>query len=130
MRDAARSSVDAAGVEALPEQWREVAGRSEPVAGRAVGVGVFHEAGVVEVETEVVEVHVRLLPLDHAVGVIAQHDDDKVEAQAHRRLDLLYVHHKAGIAGDGFKSLNEGDRVTFEIEQGQKGPAAVNVTVV
>ncbi|MCK4727844.1 MAG: cold-shock protein, partial [Desulfobacterales bacterium] len=28
------------------------------------------------------------------------------------------------------KSLNEGDRVTFDVEQGQKGPAAANVTVV
>ncbi|MBW1725696.1 MAG: cold-shock protein, partial [Deltaproteobacteria bacterium] len=28
----------------------------------------------------------------------------------------------------GFKTLYEGDRVTFDIEQGQKGPAAVNVT--
>ena len=33
----------------------------------------------------------------------------------------------SGINIGGFKSLNEGDRVTFEIEQGQKGPAAVNV---
>ena len=30
----------------------------------------------------------------------------------------------------GFKTLNEGDRVSFDIEQGPKGPAAVNVTVV
>lgn len=35
--------------------------------------------------------------------------------------------HFSGITGDGFKTLNEGDRVTFEIENGQKGPAAVNV---
>ncbi|MCP3922612.1 MAG: cold-shock protein [Desulfobacterales bacterium] len=35
--------------------------------------------------------------------------------------------HFSGISGDGFKTLNEGDRVTFEIENGQKGPAAVNV---
>jgi CspA family cold shock protein len=41
----------------------------------------------------------------------------------------VFVHH-SGINGNGFKTLNEGDRVTFEIEQGEKGPAAVNVTVV
>ncbi len=39
----------------------------------------------------------------------------------------VFVHH-SGITGNGFKSLREGDRVTFDIEQGQKGPSAVNVT--
>jgi CspA family cold shock protein len=40
----------------------------------------------------------------------------------------VFVHH-SGIQGDGFKSLNEGDKVSFEVEDGQKGPAAVNVVV-
>jgi len=37
--------------------------------------------------------------------------------------------HFSEIKSDGFKSLSEGDRVTFDIEQGQKGPAATNVIV-
>ena len=41
----------------------------------------------------------------------------------------VFVHHSA-INASGFKTLKEGDRVTFDIERGKKGPAAVNVTVV
>jgi CspA family cold shock protein len=38
----------------------------------------------------------------------------------------LFVHHSA-IQGEGFKSLAEGDRVSFDVTQGAKGPAADNV---
>jgi cold shock protein len=38
----------------------------------------------------------------------------------------VFVHHSA-IAGTGFKSLTEGEAVTFEVEKGPKGLAAVNV---
>jgi len=40
--------------------------------------------------------------------------------------DDVFVHYSS-IAGNGFKSLLEGDSVTFEIEEGEKGPKAVNV---
>ena len=38
----------------------------------------------------------------------------------------VFVHYSS-ISGDGFKSLIEGDSVSFEIEDGDKGPKAINV---
>jgi CspA family cold shock protein len=49
-------------------------------------------------------------------GFIERQDGDKD----------VFVHHSA-IVGTGFKTLAEGQQVTFEIEQGQKGPSASNV---
>ena len=48
-------------------------------------------------------------------GFIAREDGEDV-----------FVHHSA-IQETGFRSLTEGERVEFTIEQGQKGPAAANV---
>ena len=41
--------------------------------------------------------------------------------------DDVFVHFSS-IAGDGFKSLQEGDQVTFEVEDSERGPQAVSVT--
>jgi CspA family cold shock protein len=41
----------------------------------------------------------------------------------------VFVHHSA-INATGFRSLKEGERVSFDIQEGPKGPAAANVTVI
>jgi CspA family cold shock protein len=41
----------------------------------------------------------------------------------------VFVHHSA-IKGEGYKTLSEGDRVEFEVVDGQKGPAAENVVKI
>jgi CspA family cold shock protein len=40
--------------------------------------------------------------------------------------DDVFVHH-TGIQGDGFKTLDENERVEFTVEQGAKGPQAIDV---
>ncbi len=41
----------------------------------------------------------------------------------------VFVHH-SGIVSDGFKSLDEGAQVVFDIEEGPKGPSAKNVKMI
>ena len=43
--------------------------------------------------------------------------------------DDVFVHHTA-IVGDGYRSLDEGQKVSFDVTQGKKGPQASNVTKI
>lgn len=65
-----------------------------------------------------------------ANGVVKWFNDSKGYGFIqHENGSDVFVHY-SGINGTGFKSLKEGDHVSFEIQTEQKGPAAVNVTVI
>ena len=65
--------------------------------------------------------------MEKETGIVKWFNDSKGYGFISRESgDDVFVHHTA-IVGEGFKSLNEGDRVEFVITQGQKGPAAAEV---
>lgn len=62
---------------------------------------------------------IKKLVRDRGFGFITR------DGQAEGEKDVFF--HSDKVEGGVFDSLNEGDKVSFEIEQGEKGPAAVNV---
>ena len=63
-------------------------------------------------------------------GTVKWFSDQKGFGFIEREYDSdVFVHH-SGIKMEGFRTLDEGQEVSFDIEQGQKGPAATNVTVI
>ena len=76
-------------------------------------------AGSSRKDCKVAEGTVKWFSNEKGFGFITPDDESKE----------LFVHHSA-ILGDGFKSLPEGAKVSFEAREGQKGPEATNVSVV
>jgi CspA family cold shock protein len=76
-------------------------------------------------------VHRRRGGIDMATGTVKWFNDDKGFGfiTPDEGGKDLFVHH-TGIKADGFKSLAEGARVSFDAEAGDKGPKAVNVTTL
>ena len=65
-----------------------------------------------------------------ADGIVKWFNDSKGYGFIEREEgDDVFVHHSS-IQGEGFKSLQEGQQVEFTVEQGEKGPQAVDVTAI
>ena len=62
-----------------------------------------------------------------ANGTVKWFDDRKGFGFIEREDGTDVFVHYTNIEGTGFRSLNEGERVTFDVEQGKKGPTATNV---
>ena len=64
-------------------------------------------------------------------GTVKWFNDEKGYGfiQPYEGVEDLFVHH-SGISGSGFKSLEEGQKVSYEATQGKKGKQATNVTPV
>jgi cold shock protein len=63
-------------------------------------------------------------------GTVKWYNDDKGYGFIVREKGTdVFVHH-ASIIAEGFKTLNEGDRVSFDVVDGPKGPQAKNVTKI
>ncbi len=63
-----------------------------------------------------------------AEGVVKWFNDQKGFGFIERQDDDDVFVHFSAITGSGFKTLAEGDRVAFDVEEGTKGPSAINVT--
>jgi CspA family cold shock protein len=64
-----------------------------------------------------------------ATGTVKWFNDDKGFGFITRDDQDVFVHHSA-IGGRGFKSLSDGQKISYEAEQGPKGPSAANFQVL
>jgi len=67
---------------------------------------------------------------DRETGTIKWFNDDKGFGFIEREQGEDVFVHFSSIRGEGYKTLNEGQKVEFTVGQGQKGPQAIDVTVI
>lgn len=67
---------------------------------------------------------------DRETGTVKWFNDDKGFGFIEREQGEDVFVHFSSIRGEGYKTLNEGQKVEFTVGQGQKGPQAIDVVVI
>lgn len=73
---------------------------------------------------------IQVLDMSNTTGTVKWFNADKGYGFIEREDGPDVFVHFRSIVGDGFRTLNEGQKVQFEVTQGQKGPQAENVTPI
>ena len=97
-----------------------------PAAGNPVRIGILNRYGEIVPSGQAGCIEVTMSE-DRVSGTVKWFNDDKGFGFIEREDGKdVFVHHSA-IVSEGFRSLKEGQKVTMEVTQGQKGPQAENV---
>lgn len=90
---------------------------------------ILHFMARLPIKTANVNV-IQVLDMSNTTGTVKWFNADKGYGFIEREDGPDVFVHFRSIVGDGFRTLNEGQKVQFEVTQGQKGPQAENVTPI
>ena len=80
---------------------KEFFGVANPLSHGPIAFCILYEIRVAQIKAEILKTHLGLLPLNHAIAVVPDDEDDQVKTQTNGSFQLLGVHHEPAVAADG-----------------------------